>query len=99
MENLKGGDEMTKAELVAKIAKEAGIIKSQADKTVDGFVSAVSDALATGDKITLVGFGTFSVAVRAQREGRNPRTGEKIKIPASKAVKFKPGKTLSEKVK
>jgi len=90
---------MTKAELVAKIAKEAGIIKSQADKTVDGFVSAVSDALATGDKITLVGFGTFSVAVRAQREGRNPRTGEKIKIPASKAVKFKPGKTLSEKVK
>jgi len=66
---------------------------------VDGFVSAVSDALATGDKITLVGFGTFSVAVRAQREGRNPRTGEKIKIPASKTVKFKAGKTLSEKDK
>lgn len=90
---------MTKAELVDKIAKENGITKSQAEKAVDGFVSAVSDALATGDKITLVGFGTFSVGERAGREGRNPRTGEKISIPASKAVKFKAGKTLSDKVK
>ncbi len=90
---------MTKAELVAKIADDSGITKSQADKAVDGFVSAVSDALATGDKITLVGFGTFSVGERAQREGRNPRTGEKLTIPASKAVKFKAGKTLSDKVK
>ena len=69
---------MTKAELVAKIASEGGITKSQADKAVDGFVSAVSGALASGDKITLVGFGTFSVVARSQREGRNPRTGEKI---------------------
>ncbi|HIJ77296.1 MAG TPA: HU family DNA-binding protein, partial [Deltaproteobacteria bacterium] len=69
------------------------------EKALDGFVSAVSGALAGGDKITLVGFGTFSVGTRAQREGRNPRTGEKIKIPASKVVKFKAGKTLSEKVK
>ena len=90
---------MTKAELVAKIASEGGITKSQADKAVAGFVSAVSDALSGGDKITLVGFGTFSVVTRSKREGRNPRTGEVIKIPASKAVKFKPGKTLSEKVK
>jgi DNA-binding protein HU-beta len=90
---------MTKAEVVAKVASEAGITKAQAEKAVDGFVAAVSDALATGDKITLVGFGTFSVGERAQREGRNPRTGEKIKIPASKVVKFKAGKTLSEKVK
>jgi DNA-binding protein HU-beta len=90
---------MTKAELVAKIASEGGITKSQADKAVAGFVSAVSDALSGGDKITLVGFGTFSVVTRSQRDGRNPRTGEKIKIPASKAVKFKTGKTLSEKVK
>ena len=90
---------MTKAELIAKIANEGGITKSQAEKGVDGFVSAVSDTLATGDKITLVGFGTFSVGERAQREGRNPRTGEKIKIPASKGVKFKAGKALSEKVK
>ena len=90
---------MTKAELVAKIASEGGIIKSQAEKALDGFISAVSAALSGGDKITLVGFGTFSVGSRAQREGRNPRTGEKIKIPASKVVKFKAGKTLSEKVK
>ena len=90
---------MTKAELVAKIASEGGIIKSQAEKALDGFVSAVSAALSGGDKITLVGFGTFSVAARSAREGRNPRTGKKIKIPAKKVVKFKAGKTLSEKVK
>jgi DNA-binding protein HU-beta len=90
---------MTKAELVAKIANEVDITKSQADKVVDGFVAAVSSALSGGDKITLVGFGTFSVMARSQREGRNPRTGEKITIPASKAVKFKAGKTLSEKIK
>ncbi|MFZ0945385.1 MAG: HU family DNA-binding protein [Syntrophobacteraceae bacterium] len=90
---------MTKAELVGKIASEGGITKSQVEKAVDGFVAAVSGALAGGDKITLVGFGTFSVGSRSQREGRNPRTGEKIKIPASKVVKFKAGKTLSEKVK
>ena len=90
---------MTKAELVAKIANEVDITKSQADKVVDGFVAAVSSALSGGDKITLVGFGTFSVMARSQREGRNPRTGEKLTIPASKAVKFKAGKTLSEKVK
>jgi DNA-binding protein HU-beta len=70
-----------------------------AEKVVDGFVSAVSGALSGGDKITLVGFGTFSVGSRAAREGRNPRTREKIKIPASKTVKFKAGKTLSEKVR
>ncbi|MGO9021261.1 MAG: HU family DNA-binding protein [Syntrophobacteraceae bacterium] len=90
---------MTKAELVAKIASEVGVAKSLAEKAVDGFVAAVSGALSGGEKITLVGFGTFSVGTRAQREGRNPRTGEKIKIPASKVVKFKAGKTLSEKVK
>ncbi|MGD0887388.1 MAG: HU family DNA-binding protein [Thermodesulfovibrionales bacterium] len=90
---------MTKAELVAKIASEGGLTKSQADKAVAGFVSAVSGALSAGDKITLVGFGTFSVATRSKREGRNPRTGKKIKIPAKKVVKFKAGKTLSEKVK
>ena len=90
---------MTKAELVSKIASEAGITKSKADKAVDGLVSAISGALAGGDKITLVGFGTFSVASRSQREGRNPRTGAKIKIQAKKVVKFKAGKTLSGKVK
>ena len=90
---------MTKAELVAKIASTAGITKSQAEKALDGFISTVSGALSGGDKITLVGFGTFSVAARSAREGMNPRTGKKIKIPAKKVVKFKAGKTLSEKVK
>jgi len=90
---------MTKAELVAKIASEVGLTKSQAEKALDGFISTVSGALSGGDKITLVGFGTFSISARSQREGRNPRTGAKIKIPASKVVKFKAGKTLSGKVK
>ena len=90
---------MTKADLVAEIASEGGITGSQAEKAVDGFVSAVSGALSGGDKVTLVGFGTFSVVTRSQRDGRNPRTGEKIKIPASKVVKLKAGKTLTEKVK
>ena len=90
---------MTKADLVSKIANDSGITKSQAEKAVDGFVGAVSDALSSGEKVTLVGFGTFSVGERTEREGRNPRTGEKITIPASKVVKFKPGKSLSDKVK
>ena len=90
---------MTKDELVGKIANESGLTKALADKAVDGFVSAVSGALGSGESVTLVGFGTFSIGSRAEREGRNPRTGEKIKIPASKVVKFKAGKNLSEKVK
>ena len=85
--------------MVAKIASEADITKSQAEKALNGFVSAISGALAGGDKFTLVGFGTFSVGSRSQREGHNPRTGAKIKIPASKVVKFKAGGPLSEKVK
>lgn len=89
---------MTKADLVSKIAGDGGITKSQAEKAVEAFISAVSVALTDGDKVTLVGFGTFSVGERSQREGRNPRTGEKITIPSSKIVKFKPGKSLSEKV-
>lgn len=90
---------MTKAELVAAMANGSGITKAQAEKAVDGFVSAVSGALVAGDNVTLVGFGTFSVGERAEREGRNPRTGEKLTIPASKVVKFKAGKALSEKIK
>ncbi len=90
---------MTKAELAAKVANETGLTKAQAEKAVDGFVSAVSGALEAGDSVTLVSFGTFTIGSRAQREGRNPRTGEKIEIPASKVVKFKAGKNLSEKVK
>ncbi len=90
---------MTKADLVSKIAAAAGITKAQAEKTVEGFIGGVGEALSKGDKVTLVGFGTFSVGNRSAREGRNPRTGAKIKIPASKTVKFKPGKGLSDKVK
>ena len=89
---------MTKAELVGKIANETGLTKLLAEKAVDSFVSTVSGALESGENVTLVGFGTFSIGERAKREGRNPRTGEKIDIPASKVVKFKAGKNLSEKV-
>ena len=91
---------MTKAELVAEIANESGITKSLAVRAVDAFIYAVSAALAAGDEVKLVGFGTFSVTERLSTRGRNPWTGEKIKISASKSkVKFKAGKTLSEKVK
>jgi DNA-binding protein HU-beta len=90
---------MTKAELVAKLADGAGMTKATAEKALNSFISAVSGALTKGDKITLVGFGTFEVAERAKREGRNPRTGQKIVIPSSKVVKFKPGSKLRESVK
>jgi DNA-binding protein HU-beta len=99
LKSIGGGKRMTKADLVAKVAGDSKITKAQAEKAVDGFVTAVSAALADGEKVTLVGFGTFSVGTRSAREGRNPRTGDKITIPASKVVKFKPGKSLSEKVK
>jgi DNA-binding protein HU-beta len=90
---------MTKAELVAKMADSAGIARSIAEKALNSFISAVADALAQEEKITLVGFGTFDVALRAQREGRNPRTGQPITIPSSKAVRFKAGNRLKEAVK
>jgi len=90
---------MTKAELVARMADDAGITKATSEKALNSFISAVSDALSKGEKITLVGFGTFDVAQRSQREGRNPRTGEAIVIPSSKVVKFKPGSKLRDAVK
>lgn len=90
---------MTKADLIGKIADDAGITKAVAEKALNSFVSAVADALAEGDKVTLVGFGTFDVAERAKREGRNPRTGETITIPASKVVRFKVGNKLKDSVK
>ncbi|MGD9504523.1 MAG: HU family DNA-binding protein [Syntrophobacteraceae bacterium] len=89
---------MTKADLVAKMADEAGINKATAERALNSFVNAVTDALANGEKITLVGFGTFSLVERAQREGRNPRTGEAITIQASKVVKFKAGSKLKESI-
>ena len=90
---------MTKADLVGKMADSAGITKAGAEKALAGFLGGVSDALRKSDKVTLVGFGTFSVAQRAAREGRNPQTGKKIKIKATKVVKFKPGSKLKGMVK
>ena len=88
---------MVKADLVAKVA-ETGITKKQAAQVVDAVFAAIKDALADGDKVSLIGFGTFSVKERAAREGRNPRTGKKIKIPKKKVPSFRPGKALKESV-
>ncbi|MFN4285528.1 MAG: HU family DNA-binding protein [Lacibacter sp.] len=89
---------MNKAELVAKIAEDAGISKTQANAAVDSFIDAVTKTLKAGGKVTLVGFGTFSVSKRSARTGRNPQTGETIKIKARKVAKFKAGKELAEKI-
>ena len=89
---------MNKAELIEKIAKDAGITKVQANEVLDSFTGAVVATLKKGDRVTLVGFGTFSVSARAARNGRNPQTGATIKIKARKVPKFKAGKLLSEKV-
>ena len=89
---------MNKAELVAKIA-ESGLTKKDASIALDAAIAAIGDALAEGDSVQLIGFGTFSVKERAAREGRNPRTGETVKIAAAKAPVFKAGKALKEKVK
>ena len=88
---------MVKADLVSKVA-EIGITKKQAGEVVDALVGAIKEALAKGDKVSLVGFGTFSIKERAAREGRNPRTGKKIKIPKKKVPSFRPGKELKDAV-
>ena len=85
---------MNKAELVSAIAEEAQLTKVDADKALSGILDALTGCLAGGDKVTLVGFGTFSVADRAARTGKNPQTGKQIEIPASSAPKFKAGNTL-----
>ena len=87
-----------KAELITKIADDAGITKTQATAALDSFVAAVTKSLKGGGKVTLVGFGTFSVTKRAARNGRNPQTGAVIKIKAKKVAKFKAGKELSGKL-
>ena len=89
---------MNKAELISKIADDAGITKTQANDTLDSFVEAVAKTLKGGGKVTLVGFGTFSVSERSARNGRNPQTGEVIKIKARKVPKFKAGKEFSGKI-
>ena len=89
---------MNKAELIDAIASEAGLTKADAKKALDGFVTATASALKTGDRISLVGFGSFSVSNRAARTGRNPQTGKEIKIAAKNVVRFKAGAELSGKV-
>ena len=89
---------MNKTELTAAIAEQAGISKKDAEKALKAFTDVVADELKKGEKVQLVGFGTFEVVERAAREGRNPLTGEKMKIKASKAPKFKAGKALKDAV-
>ena len=89
---------MNKAELIDKIAKDSGITKTQANEALDSFTNAVVSSLKKGDRVTLVGFGTFSVSERSARNGRNPQTGEVIKIKARKVPKFKAGKEFSTKI-
>lgn len=90
---------MNKSELVDSMAAAAGISKAAADKSLNAFLDAVTNALADGDKVTLVGFGTFSTSDRAARQGRNPQTGAAIKIPARTVARFKAGSKLADAVK
>ena len=87
---------MNKAELIAKIAEESKLTKKAAETALDAFVTSVEGALKNGEKVQLVGFGTFEVRQRAARKGRNPQTKAEIKIPASKAPVFKAGKGLKD---
>ncbi|MFC2075545.1 HU family DNA-binding protein [candidate division KSB1 bacterium] len=89
---------MTKADLIELVAAEAGVSKKEASAAVEAIIGGITSALAKGDSVSLVGFGTFSVSSRAARTGRNPATGAAIQIPASKAPKFKAGKPLKEAV-
>lgn len=89
---------MNKTELVSIMAEKAEITKVDAEKALTAFTEAIADALKAGDKVQLLGFGTFEVAERPAREGRNPRTGETIQIAAAKAPKFKAGKALKDTV-
>ena len=89
---------MKKVELVEAIAEKAGLTKADATKALDATLATITEALANGDKINLVGFGTFAVSKRSAREGRNPRTGETVKIAARNAVTFKAGSALKDAV-
>ena len=89
---------MNKTELVAEIAQVTGLTKAASETALNALVETVTDTLKKGDKVQLVGFGTFEVSTRAAREGRNPQTGAVMKIAASKAPKFKAGKALKDEV-
>jgi DNA-binding protein HU-beta len=89
---------MNKAELIEAMASESGLSKADAKRALDGFVDATTTALKKGDRVALVGFGSFSISARAARKGRNPQTGKEIEIAAKKVVKFKAGAELSDSV-
>ena len=89
---------MNKAELIDAMAESAGLSKADAKRALDAFVTSTTDALKKGDRISLVGFGSFSVSERAARTGRNPQTGKEIQISAKNVVRFKAGSELSDKV-
>lgn len=89
---------MTKVELIAAVAADAGLTKKDAEKAVNSVVDAITEALKQGDKVSLVGFGTFEVRERPERKGRNPQTKQEITIPASKLPAFKAGKALKDAV-
>lgn len=89
---------MNKTELITRISENTELSKKDAEIAINAFIDVVGDALAHGDKVQLVGFGTFEVVERAARTGRNPRTGKSIPIPKSKSPKFKPSKNLKETV-
>lgn len=88
---------MNKTQLIDAIAEKAGLTKADSKKALEAFVATVGETLAAGDKLALIGFGTFSVTERSARTGRNPQTGKTINIPAKKTVKFKAGAELAEK--
>lgn len=90
---------MNKAELVEAMASDAGLTKADAKKALDAFINSTTNALKKGDRVALVGFGSFSVSTRAARKGRNPQTGKEIDIKAKNVVKFKAGADLQDKVK
>jgi DNA-binding protein HU-beta len=90
---------MNKAEIIARIAKDAGLTKSDALRAVDALIDNITRALRKGEKVTLVGFGSFAVTKRKARAGRNPQTGEPLKIPARRAPRFAAGKELKDAVK
>ena len=87
---------MTKADLVEKIAAKANLTKAAAERALNAFLASVEESLAKDDKLTLTGFGNFVVETLKERQGRNPRTGEPLTIPACKMVKFRPGKMLKD---
>ncbi len=90
---------MNKAQLIDAMASEANLTKADAKKALDAFINTTAGALKAGDRVALVGFGSFSVANRSARTGRNPKTGAEMQIPAKKVVKFKAGSELSDSVK